>query len=164
MPTAFMLPWKTSGDRSGPQQAWQCLQCRATAGSQTFDITAYQAAVRTTAGDEFFIFSFVVYQPEPGSVDNGTASVTTTSLRGFKATSLSQRGHRAEVAFPSPSPLPLPRPTEDRGSTIQARSGHPRTPRDGYGPVGPGGGPYSACGRDGCRYSSLARHCLSIIM
>lgn len=95
MPTAFMLPWKTSGDRSGPQQAWQCLQCRATAGSQTFDITAYQAAVRTTAGDEFFIFSCVVHQPEPGSVDNGTASVTTTSLRGFKANSLSQRGRRA---------------------------------------------------------------------
>ena len=47
MPTAFMLPWKTNGDRSGPQQAWQCLRCRATAGSQTFDITAYQAAVKT---------------------------------------------------------------------------------------------------------------------
>ena len=66
-----------------------------------------------------------------------------------------------EVAFPSPSALPLPRPTEDRGSTIEARSGHPRTPRDGHGPVGSGGGPYSACGVHRCRYSSLARHCLS---
>ena len=95
MSTAFMLPWKTSGDRSGPQQAWQCLQCKATAGSQTFDITAYQTAVQTVAGDEYYIFSCVVHQPEPGSVDNGTASVTTTSLRGFKANNLSQRGRRA---------------------------------------------------------------------
>ena len=95
MATACMLPWKTSGDRSGPQQAWQCLRCRATAGNQTFDITAYQAAVKTAAGDEYFIFSVVVHQSEPGAVNNGTAPVTTTSLRGFKATNLSQRGRRA---------------------------------------------------------------------
>ena len=96
MPTAFMLPWKTSGDRSGPQQAWQCLGCRATAGSQTFDITAYQAAaVLYHTHEEFFIFSCVVYQSEPGAVDHGTAPATTTSLRGFKANTLSQRGRRA---------------------------------------------------------------------
>ena len=48
----------------------------------------------------------------------------------------------------------LPRPTEDRGSTIQARSGHPRTPRDGYGPMGSGGGAYSACGVHGFEYAA----------
>ena len=51
----------------------------------------------------------------------------------------------SEVSFPSPSALPLPRSTEDRRSTIQARSRHPRTPRDGHGLVGSGGGAYSAC-------------------
>ena len=48
----------------------------------------------------------------------------------------------------------LPRPTEDRGSTIEARSGHPRTPRDGHGPVGSGGGAYSACGVHGFEYAA----------
>ena len=49
----------------------------------------------------------------------------------------------SEVYFPSPRRLPLPRPTEDRGSTIRARFGYPRTPRDGYVLVAPEGAPYT---------------------
>lgn len=90
-----MIPWRTAGDRCGPQQAWQCLECVASVGSQTFDVTAYKTAVKTAAGDEYFVFAIVVNQTEPGSADNGTASEALTCLRGFKAIALSQRGRRA---------------------------------------------------------------------
>ena len=94
MSTTFIVPWSTAGERCGPQQAWQCLQCAASVGSQTFDITAYKTAVKTAAGDEYFVFAIVVVQTEQGSADNGTASEALTSLRGFKATALSQRSRR----------------------------------------------------------------------
>ena len=90
-----MMPWSTAGDRCGPQQAWQCLGCVASVGSLTFDITAYKTAVKTVAGDEYFVFAIVVNQTEPGSADNGTASEALTCLRGLKATALSQRSRRA---------------------------------------------------------------------
>ena len=76
------------------------------------------------------------------------------TARALYSAQRAQCARHPEWAFPKGWPHWLLSPVAGRQSTIQARFGHPRTPRNGYGPVGSGGGAYSACGVHGFEYAA----------
>ena len=86
------------------------------------------------------------------------------TARALYSAQRAQCARHPEWAFPKGWPHWLPSPVAGRQSTVRARFGYPRTPRDGYVLVAPEGAPYTDLQSHGWRCAALvSRACETMV-